>query len=176
MKYQQIIIGVIIIANIGCNSNKPIEIDYCKMLTRDQSYVNREELDPVKRESNREKRKEIFIENYDQIIQLTKQKGFPNINFEDLPQDSCKYWAVTATLIHMAQSKPEIFFSEKTISLFKDEMNKGNLEPEDLTPAFRLSFTTNEFCEDLKETINKAVQVWEMKPHVNQEPKFKKCD
>jgi hypothetical protein len=176
MKYLQLIIGIIIIGIVSCKRIQPVEIDYCEMLTRDQSHVNHVETEKSVMEENNKIRHQIFLENYEQLIQLTKDEGFPNISFDSLPQDSCKYWAITATLIHIAQSKPKIFFSEETISLFKEEMDKGNLESEDLTPAFRISFVTNEFCEDLQEIINKAIQTWGMESHLNGLPKFKKCN
>lgn len=172
----QTLAGILILAMPNCKPNKPIDIDYCDMLTKDQSYVNLEEKDEQIRMENNKKREELFVKNYEQIIQLTKQEGFPNIDRNNMPQDSCKYWGVTATLIHMAQAKPEIFFSEDNITLFESEIKKGNLEPKNLTPAFRISFITNEFCEDLREPINKAVDVWKMKTFLNSEPKFKKCN
>lgn len=176
MKYLQLIIGILIIGMVSCKRIKPIKIDYCEMLTKDQSHVNHVDTDTSVMKENNRIRQQIFLENYEQLIQLTKGEGFPNISFDSLPQDSCKYWAVTATLIHMAQAKPEIFFSEATISLFKEQMDAGNLESEDLTPAFRISFRTNEFCDDLQAPINKAIQTWGMEPHLDSQPKFKKCN
>ncbi|MCC6722976.1 MAG: hypothetical protein IT258_00605 [Saprospiraceae bacterium] len=176
MKYLQLIIGILIIGIVSCERIKPNKIDYCKMLTKDQSHVNHVDTDTSVMNENNRIRQQIFLENYVQLIQSTKEEGFPNISEDNLPQDSCKYWAVTATLIHMAQAKPEIFFSEETISLFKKEMDAGHLKSEDLVPAFRISFTTNEFCDSLQETINKALQTWKMEPFLNSQPKFKKCN
>jgi hypothetical protein len=175
MKRLQIIIGIFTLIALSCEHNKPIEIDYCEMLARDQYYVNRDETDQAIREENSKKRRQIFEENYEQIIKLTKQEGFPKINFENLPQDSCKYWAVTITLIHIAQSRPEIFFSQETVALFKEEMEKGNLDSKNLAPAFRVSFMTNEFCEELQKPIQDAIESWKMESHLNRKPKFRKC-
>lgn len=161
---------------VACKTNKPVEFDYCSMLETDQSHLNEGVADEIKRKENTSLRKKGFEENFQQILELTKQQGFPNVSFENLPKDSCKYWAVTSTLIHMAQTKPEVFFSEETTTLFKEEMNKGNLDSEDLTPAFRMSFATNEFCQNLEASINRAIQTLGMKPHLYGSPVFKKCD
>lgn len=176
MKNIHVFVFLILASNISCQLDNPVQINYCEMLTKDQSHVDFDYTDPQVVKSNVQQRKEIFLENYKQIIALTKQEGFPNINFDSLPQDSCKYWAITATLIHMAQAWPDVFFTEETISLLKKEMEEGNLESEDLTPAFRISFHTNEFCDNLEPLIKKAIDTWEMKPHLDSEPRFKKCD
>ena len=160
----------------ACKTNKAVELDYCKMLTKDQSHLNEVVIDPNKRKENTSLRNKGFEENFQQILVLTKQQGFPNVSFEELPKDSCKYWAVTATLIHMAQTKPEVFFSEEITSLFKAEITKGNLDSEDLMPAYRISFTSNEFCQKLEASINQAIQTLGMEPHLNGSPSFKKCD
>lgn len=175
MKTQQLFNGIILVGLLSCAPINTIEIDFCKMLARDQSNLNYGETDETKREENKKKRRQLFLENYKAIIQLTKDNGFPNIDFGNSPQDSCKFWAVTSTLIHMAQSKPEIFFSEETISIFKEEISKGNMESQDLTAAFRVSFITNEFCEELEKPIRKAINSWGMEAHIKREPKFKKC-
>ncbi len=176
MTSHPIMLAILLLGIFSCSPNKPLAMDYCEMLQRDQSFVDREETDPAKRERNHLKRQQLFIENYEQIIQCTKREGFPKVRFAHLPQDSCKYWAVTMTLIHTAQTKPEIFFGDESISLFNQQIKKGNLEPEVLAPAFRVSFTTNEFCDDLEESIRKAIKIWGMESYLNKEPKFKKCD
>lgn len=176
MKNTSLTLGILMISMIACKPNKSLELDYCEMLTRDQSYVNHDETDKAVVEENKRKRSQIFVENYEQLIALTKREGFPSISFENLPQDSCKYWAITITLIHIAQTKPETFFSEEAIALFEEEIEKGNIDSEDLAPAFRVSLMTNEFCDDLQGNIEKAIQIWGMEPYLNVRPKFKKCN
>jgi hypothetical protein len=176
MKFISLITVILTVGFWDCKPNKPIELDFCSMLVTDQSHLNDGVTDPDKWKENNSLRKKSFEENFQQILELTKQQGFPNVSFEELPKDSCKYWAVTATLIHMAQTKPEVFFSEEITTLFKEEMNKGNLDSEDLTPAYRISFTSNEFCQKLEASINQAIQTLGMEPHLNGSPTFKKCD
>jgi hypothetical protein len=176
MKNVLLLFISLIISFTACTSNKSVEWDFCNMLTKDQSHLNDGVTDADKRKENTSLRNKGFEENFLQILELSKQQGFPNVSFEDLPKDSCKYWAVTATLIHMAQTKPEVFFSEEITLLFKEEMNKGNLDSDDLTPAFRMSFATNEFCQNLEASINHAIQTLGMKPHLYGSPIFKKCD
>lgn len=176
MKYLQVVAGILLIGMVSCESNQPIELDYCAMLTKDQSFVNHGETDSLKRASNYFNRKALFLENFEQLLERTKREGFPQVHFEELPKDSCKNWAITMTLIHMAQAQPDQFFKDEIISLFQNEIKKGNLQPEDLAPAFRVSFTTNEFCEALKAPIQRAVLNWELGSHLDKEPRFKKCD
>lgn len=176
MKFISLITIILTVGFWACKTNKSAELDYCKMLTKDQSHLNEGVTDPNKRKENTSLRNKGFEENFQQILVLTKQQGFPNVSFEGLPKDSCKYWAVTATLIHMAQSKPEVFFSEEITTLFKAEITKGNLDSEDLMPAYRISFTSNEFCQKLEASINQAIQTLGMEPHLNGSPSFKKCD
>lgn len=160
---------------ISCKPAEPIVLDYCAMLETDQSYVDHDEKDETVRAENSRKRDEIFKENFVSMIELTKQDGFPDISTNETPQDSCRWWAVTMTLIHMAQAEPEVFFDEKTVSLFKNELQKGNVESENLAPPFRVSFMTNTFCNDLKEPIQEAMIAWGVESRINAEPKFKDC-
>ncbi|HMR86644.1 MAG TPA: hypothetical protein PKD51_00745 [Saprospiraceae bacterium] len=176
MKYLIIISFSIIAVCWSCKLNKKVDLDYCNMLEKDQSHMNEGVTDPDKRKENTSLRNKGFEENFQQILELTKQQGFPNVSFEDLPKDSCKYWAVTATLIHMAQTKPEVFFSEEITTLFKEEINKGNLDSDDLTPAYRISFTSNKFCQNLEASINHAIQTLGMETYLNGSPTFKKCE
>ena len=176
MKQLQLILVLLLTFTLACKNEKPIELDYCDMLSKDQSYVNKETTDTAVIERNRRLRHQIFVENYTQIVRLTKQSGFPNFDFEALPQDSCKNWALTATLIHMAQAKPEIFFSTENIALLSSEIDKGNLDSSDLFVAFKVSFVTNQFCEELRENINMAITKWRIKDLENTEANYKSCE
>lgn len=176
MKKSLILIVLLVVCVIGCKPIEPIELDYCEMLKRDQSYVDRDEPDEKVRTENNRKRGEIFIENFEALISLTKQDGFPEKGLLKTPLDSCRIWAINMTLIHMVQEKPETFFSQEIVSLFDGELKKGNLEAEDLASPIRTSFMTNRFCSDLRDPIQKAIDVWGVGSKIFREPKFKECD
>lgn len=149
----------------SCQSDVPIVLDYCKMHAEDQSFLD-----------DSFKRKEMFKKKIHQIMAYTRQQGFPKVSFYDEPFDSCKYWAVTGTMIHIAQAEPALLFNQKTIDFFKKEMEKGNLDKELFIPAFKISSRTNTFCETMKPDIEYALQLWELDASYFEEATYIKCE
>ena len=143
---------------------KQVELDYCKMLEEDQSFLD-----------NSEERNKIFEKNFNQILEKTRKEGFPTVSFKDSKTDSCKYWSVTATLIHIVQSKPELLFDQEVIELFKKEMDKGNMDNDLLIPAFKISSKTREFCDTLKSKIEYSTNLWGLNSSLIKEIKYKEC-
>ena len=164
-------IGLNLIIHSCCTQETRV-IDYCQMIERDQSYTNPDE---IRADDDWMKREAIFLENFDILITETRKSGFPHIETKASGVDSCRYWAVIMTLVHMAQAHPELLFTQEIMELFKSEVEKGNLTAVALTPLFKISFVTNEFCEELKEKINQALQEWGVSGYINSQPRYKKC-
>lgn len=168
MKSITFLSTTILLFLFSCSEEKPIALDYCEILKTDQSHLGRDSMD-------REKRKKIIHENFDQLIAFSKQNGFPKVSFYDFPFDSCKYWAVSATLIHIVQTKPDLFFEKKTVDFFKTEMDKGNLTPGLLFTAGKVS-SISPFCEKLKPEVEYASELWNLEKNPFKDFKFKKCE
>ncbi len=105
----------------------------------------------------------------------TRQDGFPFVSIENYQRDSCKYWAVSMTMIHTAQSNPEVFFSKKYTEIFKSELDKGNIERKLLEQSCIITAKTNELCEELQSNIKYATDLWEIEYSIFDEAKFIKC-
>ena len=173
-QYYTIIYFALGIGLLSCKSS-PIVIDYCEMIKSDQSFVNTDKSDMDQFNADRQARHKIFNSNFDAIMQLTSQEGFPYVSLSTYPADSCKYWAVTMTMIHTAQADPEVFFSKKVAKIFETEMKKGNLEKGLLEKSCIISSRTSEFCEHLRTDIQYATKLWGLKPDIFDESKFVEC-
>lgn len=168
-------ITLFILVLFSCKQD-PIYIDYCKMIDDDQSFVNTNKRDLEQYNADKLERHKIFKKNFDMLMRKTAQDGFPYVALENLPQDSCKYWAVSMTMIHTAQSNPTVFFSKKYADLFKREMDEGNLEEQTLKRSVEITAKTIELCENIKSDIQYAVGVWGIDYSVFDEANFVACD
>jgi len=158
----------------GCKY-EPVVLDYCKMISDDQTFVNTDKSDMVKFNADRKKRHKIFKKNFDLIMKKTKQDGFPYVSLNNYSQDSCKYWAVSMTMIHTAQSNPKLFFSKDYVDLFKTEMNKGNIEKKLLIQSSQITAKTIDLCNNLKPKIKYALDKWELDSMLFDEANFIEC-
>ena len=179
MEFRQIYnLGIFLFAVVficfGCQ-RKPYELDYCKMLKDDQSFVNQDKSDMAKFESDRAKRAELLAMNFDLLLAKTYLDGFPTIHKIITTTDTCKRQAVQITMIHAAQSNPKLFFSEGVVSIFQKELKKGNLDVDVLRKAVIISARTKEFCSALKPKINAALDAWELSQSLFQEARFVEC-
>jgi hypothetical protein len=160
---------------IACGQEALI-LDYCKMISEDQSYVNTDKSDMVNFKADKAKRHEIFKKNFDLLMMKTKQAGFPYVSLNNYQQDSCKYWAVSMTMIHTAQSNPSLFFNKKYAKLFKREMDKGNIEKKLLRQASTITAKTIDLCETIKPNIKYATELWGIDYSIFEEANFIKCE
>ncbi len=167
-------IGFFLFGLIACHE-EPINIDYCKMISEDQTYVNTDKSDMVKFKADKEVRHKIFEKNFELIMEKTKQDGFPFVSLNNYPKDSCKYWAVSMTMIHTAQSNPNLFFSKKYANLFKREMDKGNIEKKLLEEPSIITAKTIDLCVELRPDIEYAVKLWGIKLDIFDEANFIEC-
>ncbi len=175
-KIHHQVLVVISLFLIGCSTNEPLVLDYCAMLERDQTTPDKNETDTLLRRQILDQRRQSFVENFELLLAETKQNGFPFLDQETQQSDSCKYWAVTATLIHMGQAHPHKIFTREVIDLFANEMNEGRVTSGTLFPAFSVSFVTKEFCDTLENKINLALDNWKIDRDKLRTPRFKKCE
>lgn len=168
------IIGILTILIMSCK-NEPIKLDYCKMIAEDQTFVNTDKSDMEQFDSDKLKRREIFKKNFNLIMEKTRQDGFPFVSIENYQNDSCKYWAVSMTMIHTAQSNPELFFSKKYANIFKSELDKGNIERRLLEQSSIITSKTIELCEELQSEIKYATNLWGIDYSIFNDAKFIKC-
>jgi len=155
--------------------NQKIELDFCKIVELDQSFVSKDKSNMAKFESDRRNRRKLFKKNFEELIVLAKGSGFPNADLINEPKDTCISYAITLTLIHIAQSKPDLLFNKETIDLLGKELENGNLNSRDLAPAYQMSIMTTEFCNALKDKIEYASEVWGFDKKLIGKAKFKNC-
>jgi hypothetical protein len=167
-------LGFFLIGLVACKEN-PIQLDYCKMISEDQSFVNTDKSDMKSFQADKAERHKIFKKNFDLIMQKTKQEGFPYVSLDNYPKDSCKYWAVSMTMIHTAQSNPGVFFSKQYADLFKREMDKGNIEKKLLEQSSMITAKTIDLCDELKPTIEYATKKWGIDSDIFKEANFIQC-
>lgn len=175
MGIRILIIGFFVVGIIACKEDK-ITLDYCKMISEDQSYVNNDKSDMTRFNTDKAERRKIFKKNFDLIIQKTKQAGFPYVSLSNYQNDSCKYWAVSMTMVHTAQTSPDVFFSKKHADLFKSEMDKGNIEKELLERSSIITAKTIDLCDELKPKIEYALNEWQLDSDIFNKAKFITCD
>lgn len=165
----------IALATLMACHKKPLTLDYCQMIAADKTHVNMDKSDMVKFEADQAERAKIFKRNFDWIMQKTEREGFPGVSMKNRQADSCQYWAVTMTMLHTAQSNPELFFSKRYAKLFKSEMDKGNLEKVLLFQSSTLTAKTIDLCEELKPDIEYALKIWGLEPQIFDKATFITC-
>ncbi len=136
---------IISLLSISCNNEKP-NLDYCTMLDNDQSHINSDKNSPTY-QSDREKRNDIYLENFNQIIEYSKKYGFPQIERKQAMSDSCKYKTISATFVHIAQSNINQFFIEEVKSFFLVESKKNTELKKIIGQSIIVTLNTNDLCE-----------------------------
>lgn len=178
IKTAQIILSLIIFILLkNCTPIKSKELDYCKMLERDQSYVSFDTTASKERIlSANNKREQIFKENFNLIIQHSKINGFPEMgSLKTSGIDSCRNWVVFITLFHIGQSQPELFFEVETRQIIEKEIKEGRLESGALFAPLREGFLNFEFCKNQKDDIYEALDHWGLKATQLPTIKFTDC-
>jgi len=130
------------------------------MIELDQAHVNLDKSDLEKYKSDRKKRRQIFKDNYQLIQEYSKSNLFPNVEMGDNIKDSCKYSAITMTLIHMAQAHPEAFFSDQNVDYLKSKIDKGEINNRLLDRATKVAMLTKSICLSMKDKILRAIEKW----------------
>jgi len=143
----------------GCRENVK-DLDYCFIHETDQSFVNTDKSDMVQFQEDKLKRASLIKKNFKDLIYYSESYEFPFVEPNTSVLDSCKYWAVTMTMIHAAQVQPEEFFSEKNVKLFKKELEKGNIRIELLEQSVIIMVKTKDISKTLEPKIKNALNEW----------------
>lgn len=139
---------------------KIVDLPYCEMHEHDQSYVNTDKSDLQKYENDRSNRLKLIENNFELLINYSKRNGFPFVEPNLSVLDSCKYWAVTMTMLHTAQTRPEHFFSKKMSIFFKKEIDKGFLPKDLLEKCLILTTKTTTLSKDEQLDLASAAKLW----------------
>ena len=167
-----LLFGLLLFILHSCQVN---ELDYCKMLELDQSYVNLDTSDRVKFEADRMKREELINKNFKDLIEYSKLNQFPEMGRLDVTGiDSCRNWAVFITCFHIGQIEPKLFFEDETIEVLTREIERGNLKGSALFTSFIEGFRNHQFCTNQKDMIYKTLKSWEI--NVEELPKIRFID
>jgi len=146
------------------------------MIEADQSFVNNDRSDLQLFEADRTKRKAIIHANFDLLLEVTNQDGFPIITETDKEEQTCRYRALTMTMIHAAQLFPERFFGPSCIAVFSGELEVGRLDRALLERASFVTIRTMEICEELEPQILQALKSWRLDPTLLQGASFISCE
>lgn len=164
------LLGVILFIQ-SCKIGK--KIDYCKILQTDQSNLYSPNLTSEENERNLLRRKQIFITNFDILIKEIESNGFPIGRFE-IKNDTCTRDAILATFIHISQTKPELFYSNKIVNILSKELTENRLSSDFLYTPVKIG-SHNIICDSLKYKIEKAIKLWKVDNSLIDNFRFKKC-
>jgi hypothetical protein len=148
---------IVVIISFACSRNHLDNIDFCEIISRDQSFVNVDKSNLEKFMEDREIRMGIINENLSLLLAFTSENGFPN---SAIVQDSCVDKAAELTIIHAAQINQEKLFKKETVRLFEKEVKKGNLNKQILERALIIMARTSDVCVSQKKDIVSAVEAW----------------
>lgn len=164
----------VLLCSFGCKENVK-DLNYCFIHETDQSFVNTDKSDMVQFEKDKLKRASLIKKNFKDLICFSESFGFPFVEPNTSVLDSCKYWAVTMTMIHAAQVQPEGFFSEKNTKLFKRELEKGNIRIKLLEQSVIIMVKTKDLCKAMESKIKYALNLWGLESALINDAKFINC-
>jgi len=104
--------------NIREIANHPLykDLDYCLIHKTDQRFVNTDKSNMEQFQKDKSKRAALMKQNFKDLISYAELHEFPYVEPNTSVLDSCKYWAVTMTMIHAAQVELESLFSKKNLT------------------------------------------------------------
>lgn len=173
MKYTTIIFFFITLIN--CSSQKDMGLDYCTMYKSDQSHLYSPTMTDAVNKQNLEKRKQVFIDNYITFKNYANANGFPLITDEMLEtSDSCKYYFCMATLIHINQTQPKLFYSDDNIQFLHNAEKAKLLDNSLLYTAIKIG-SHGKTCIAFREAIIRALALWELEASMIDLFEFKNC-
>lgn len=148
------------------------KIDFCQMLKADQSnYCLGIEFASDSCIAQRARRYKIFEDNFKVLLQITRKAGFPNA--KNHPLDSCVYDLTIATIVHIAQSKPELMFNNSIITLFEEEIKKENLNKLILFTMFIGYAKYSNPKEKDRPMVELAIVKWKLESEIKQHIEMK---
>ena len=146
-----------------CKDAGQKELDFCKMLSLDQSNVFPDTINGIVVKPNSETRVKLFEQNFKQLIQYSEQNGFPELGpLKATGLDSCRRWAVVITLFHIGQSQPKLFFEKHNREVLQNEIENGRMSGGDLFAPLREGFNGHTFCIRDKDEMYAALKAWKL--------------
>ncbi|WP_157975838.1 hypothetical protein [Lewinella sp. IMCC34191] len=134
------------------------------MLRTDQSYVSNDKSDMVKYRTDRTKRRQFIEDNWDRLIRYARGESFPYVEINMAMIDYCKYWAATMTMLHTAQTRPQVFYSDEIGGLFTIEKDRGNLENTPLVQCLTITDMGDALPKAVKSKVEAAAEQWGLTP------------
>jgi hypothetical protein len=162
----------ILVTVINCNVNR--NVDFCKILETDQSNLYSPEVSDEENKLAHSRRKQIFLQNFDILLLGFEKDKIPKIDEKNYLNDTCQHSAILATFIHISQTRPDLFYTEANIKLFKDQIESKRLDSEILYTAIKIG-SHNKTCDKLSVQIEKAIRIWGLDERLYKGFKFIKC-
>lgn len=157
---------------ISCKLNQ--KINYCEILNTDQSNLPSPTLSLEENEKLKQKRKQIFLNNYQKIRADAKKNGLPTMDKELEQSDTCKYYGILATFIHISQTRPDIFYGSDNVDFIYSEILANHLTANFLYTPVKLG-TFNTVCDSIMPKIEFAIRKWGVNEALLKEFKYKTC-
>lgn len=150
---------ILLLSLLACNTPpQKQKLVYCQILEKDQ-YRCKENITDIETKKNIEKvRRKYFLENYDAIINHCLNGGSAFTSPLDAVQ--CRNSAIELTLIHMAISHTELFYSEENVKLISTFILEGKINIETIIQGVRFHLINHDPCIKYKEKIIKAIKTW----------------
>ena len=126
-------------------------------------------------EADRAKRKALIEANFNALLEVIDREGFPTLTYKDKAENTCRYRALTMTMIHAAQLFPERFFGPSCVTFFATEMKAGRLEQDLLEQACIIALQTMNLCQELEPFMQQALIRWELDPALMSGASFVPC-
>lgn len=167
--------ALFILILLGCSSD-PAPLDYCLMIEADQSFVNNDRSNLAQFEADRAKREALIEANFDGLLEVVNRSGFPILTDKDKEENTCRYRAITMTMIHTAQLFPERFFGPFCTAIFTTEMKEDRLDQALLERASIITARTMDICTDWKPQIQQALFQWGLDLALLEEMSFVECE
>lgn len=172
--YILFVITSLVAIIISCSPIQQEPLDYCDIFEKDRSHVNVDKQSKSYLEDSIKRAKNI-IENWKKLEHEVKTSGFPDIHPYSSGIDSCRYWAVTMTFIHIVQNSSNEFIKKKNMNLMKKEIDAGRMSHDFIFKCFKIGLMTNSFCLSQKEKLNHALKYLNIKRLDLDVNLFKKC-
>ena len=149
-----LIILLIPVFFLNCNTNVKSNLNYCLILEMDQSN-----LEPTLNAN--EKRGNLILDNWKLL--LNELQNSPNLKVEisTTGPDSCKFNAYMFTLTHVSQSFPEELYNMKTIKLIEQKINENVINKDILYTACKVT-SFGSYKTDFKPLFIYALKSWQL--------------
>jgi hypothetical protein len=146
---------------LSCSKNIK-ELDFCTMYKKDQSHLYDATKSEAENAEIKKKRKNLIYSNYNELKSYSNKYHFPQVDKSmQYTNDSCKYYSIFATLIHINQIEPEVFYSSRNIEFLADAIDKKYLDNNLVYPAVKIG-SHSPYCKTLEPNIKLAIQKWKL--------------